>query len=150
MVHSGRPADLPPQPASTAGGSPPDFPAGAKAPDEAAPERTVPEQQARAATEYAAPDGGASVTSTEAAREAEATGGLDATGERYLHALAANDRAAARAAAEAEAHSEDLLVDAINEALFDLVGDTVIEYGPDGPALIEDYRQDVEGLLSHA
>ena len=46
--------------------------------------------------------------------------------------------------------SEDLLVDAINEALFEQIGDTVIEYGPDGnPQLIEDYRGDVEGILNH-
>ena len=42
-----------------------------------------------------------------------------------------------------------MLVDAINEVLFDLVGDTLIEYGPDGPELIEDYREDVEGFLNH-
>ena len=42
-----------------------------------------------------------------------------------------------------------MLVDAVNETLFDLVGDTVIEYGPDGPELIEDYREDVEGFLNH-
>ncbi len=42
------------------------------------------------------------------------------------------------------------MVDAVNEALFDTVGDTVIEYAADGPALIEDYREDVEGILQHA
>ena len=42
-----------------------------------------------------------------------------------------------------------MLVDAINEALFDLIGDTVIEYGPNGLELIEDYREDVEGFLHH-
>ena len=44
--------------------------------------------------------------------------------------------------------SEDMMVDAINEALFDLLGDTAIEYGPDGPQIIEDYREDVEEILA--
>lgn len=44
--------------------------------------------------------------------------------------------------------SEDMLVDAINEAAFDLIGDTVLEFGPTGVQLIEDYREDVEGLIN--
>lgn len=44
--------------------------------------------------------------------------------------------------------SADLLVDAINEKLFDLVGDTVVEFGADGaPELIEDYADDVRDAL---
>ena len=43
---------------------------------------------------------------------------------------------------------EDMMVDTINEALFDLLGDTAIEYGPDGPQIIEDYREDVEEILA--
>ena len=61
----------------------------------------------------------------------------------YLRALLDGKQAQATGA------SKDLLVDAINEALFDLIGDTVIEYGPDGPQLIEDYRDDVDGILNH-
>ena len=45
--------------------------------------------------------------------------------------------------------SEDMLVDSINEALFDLVGDTVIEFGSEGPQIIEDYEADVRGYLDH-
>ena len=45
--------------------------------------------------------------------------------------------------------SEDMLVDGINEALFDLVGDTVIEFGAAGPHIIEDYKADVRGYLDH-
>ena len=42
----------------------------------------------------------------------------------------------------------DLMVDAINEALFDLLGDTVIEFGADGePQLVEDYAEDVRAAL---
>ena len=45
--------------------------------------------------------------------------------------------------------SEDMLVDSINEVLFDLVGDTVIEFGAAGPQIIEDYEADVRGYLDH-
>ena len=40
------------------------------------------------------------------------------------------------------------MVDAINEALFDLLGDTAIEFGADGePQLVEDYVEDVRAAL---
>ena len=45
------------------------------------------------------------------------------------------------------AFDEDLLADAINEKLFDLVGDTVLEFGADGLTLVEDYREEVEGAV---
>ena len=61
----------------------------------------------------------------------------------YLQALLDGARTQATGA------SANLLVDAINEALFAQIGDTVIKYGPDGPQLIEDYRDDVEGILNH-
>lgn len=42
----------------------------------------------------------------------------------------------------------DLLVDAINEKLFDLLGDTAIEFDETGaPALVEDYVEDVREAL---
>ena len=44
--------------------------------------------------------------------------------------------------------SADLLVDAVNEKLFDLVGDTVVEFDDTGaPALVEDYVDDVREAL---
>ncbi|WP_165443660.1 TerB N-terminal domain-containing protein [Olsenella sp. Marseille-P4559] len=43
--------------------------------------------------------------------------------------------------------SVDMLVDSINEKLFDLMGDTVLEFGEDGPAIVEDYEQDLRGYL---
>ena len=44
--------------------------------------------------------------------------------------------------------SVDLLVDGINEKLFGLVGDAVLEFGPDGaPQVIEDYADDVREAL---
>ena len=80
----------------------------------------------------------------------DASSPLSPSQSAYLRALVSGNAAAASAASRAAGTSEDLLVDAINEALFDQVGDTVIEYGPDGtPQLIEDYREDVEGILNH-
>ncbi len=75
--------------------------------------------------------------------------GLGNAASAYLRALLTCDRAAMSMAAEDSGRSEDILVDTINEALFDAVGDTVVEYGPDGPELIDDYREDVEGFLNH-
>ena len=40
-----------------------------------------------------------------------------------------------------------LVVDAINDKLFDLVGDAVVEYEEDQPVLIEDYLPDVKEAL---
>ena len=73
---------------------------------------------------------------------------LDANQTQYLAALLASDAAARTQALSLVSASEDLMVDAINEALFDLLGDTAIEYGPDGPQIIEDYREDVEEILA--
>ena len=43
----------------------------------------------------------------------------------------------------------DLMVDAVNEKLFDLLGDSAIEFGADGqPQVIEDYVDDVREALS--
>lgn len=44
--------------------------------------------------------------------------------------------------------SEDLLVDIINEKLFDLLGDTAIEFGAAGPCIIDDYRDDIRELIA--
>lgn len=40
-----------------------------------------------------------------------------------------------------------LVVDAINEAFFDLVGDAVIEFDEDTPVLVEDYAEDIREAL---
>ena len=39
-------------------------------------------------------------------------------------------------------------VDAVNEKLYDEIGDAAIEFDGDTPQLVEDYRPDVEELLS--
>lgn len=69
--------------------------------------------------------------------------------EDYLRALLEQNAAQAASAVGRSGQSEDMLVDNINEALFDLVGDTVIEFGAAGPQIIEDYEADVRGYLDH-
>lgn len=69
--------------------------------------------------------------------------------EDYLRALLEQNAAQAASAVARSDQSEDMLVDSINEALFDLVGDTVIEFGAAGPQIIKDYVADVRGYLDH-
>ena len=60
--------------------------------------------------------------------------------EALLRALLAGDAPAAG--------NLDLLADSVNEKLFDLVGDVVVEFGEDGrPGLVEDYVDDVRDAL---
>ena len=74
---------------------------------------------------------------------------LDPTAGAYLRALLEQNAAQAASAVAQSGKSEDMLVDSINEALFDLVGDTVVEFGAAGPQIIEDYEADVRGYLDH-
>ena len=84
-----------------------------------------------------------------AAAPADATNELAPAADAYLRALLEQDTAQTESAVERSGQSEDMLVDSINEALFDLVGDTVIEFGAAGPQIIEDYEADVRGYLDH-
>ena len=74
---------------------------------------------------------------------------LDPAADAYLRALLEQNAAQTASAVAQSGKSEDMLVDTINEALFDLVGDTVIEFGAAGPHIIEDYEADVRGYLDH-
>ena len=79
----------------------------------------------------------------------DAATALDPAAEDYLRALLEQNAAQTASAVERSGQSEDMLVDNINEALFDLVGDTVIEFGAAGPQIIDDYEADVRGYLDH-
>lgn len=80
---------------------------------------------------------------------AEAANKLAPAATAYLRALLEQNAAQATSAVAHSGKSEDMLVDSINEALFDLVGDTVIEFSAAGPQIIEDYKADVRGYLDH-
>ena len=80
---------------------------------------------------------------------AEAANKLAPAADAFLRALLERNTAQATLAVAQSGKSENMLVDSINEALFDLVGDTVIEFGSAGPQIIEDYEADVRGYLDH-
>ena len=84
-----------------------------------------------------------------AAAPADATNELAPAADAFLRALFEQNAVQAESAVAQSGQSEDMLVDAINEALFDLVGDTVIEFSAAGPQIIEDYEADVRGYLDH-
>ena len=63
-----------------------------------------------------------------------------------MRALLAGDLATARSAAGPA--MLNLVVDSINEKLYDEIGDAVIEFDGDAPQLVEDYRDDVAALLA--
>lgn len=79
----------------------------------------------------------------------EAANKLAPAADAFLRALLEQNAAQAASAVAHSGQSEDMLVDSINETLFDLVGDTVIEFGAAGPQIIEDYEADVRGYLDH-
>ena len=80
---------------------------------------------------------------------AEAANKLAPAADAFLRALLEHNAVQAESAVVQSGQSEDMLVDSINEALFDLVGDTVIEFSAAGPHIIEDYKADVRGYLDH-
>lgn len=84
-----------------------------------------------------------------AAAPADATNELAPAADAFLRALLEQNAAQATSAVAHSGQSEDMLVDSINEALFDLVGDTVIEFSAAGPQIVEDYKADVRGYLDH-
>lgn len=84
-----------------------------------------------------------------AATPADATNELVPAADAYLRALLEHNAVQAESAVVQSEQSEDMLVDTINETLFDLVGDTVIEFSAAGPQIIEDYEADVRGYLDH-
>ena len=91
----------------------------------------------------------ASVPSPVTPAPTEAANKLAPAADAFLRALLEQNAAQAASAVAHSGQSEDMLVDSINETLFDLVGDTVIEFGAAGPQIIEDYKADVRGYLDH-
>ncbi len=88
---------------------------------------------------------------TEINEEAQESGKHEETAEglfseeeaRFLRVLLAGGQPDERTRTQAA-----VLSDGINEKMMDEIGDTVIEFAGDTPTLIEDYRQDLEGILA--
>ena len=79
--------------------------------------------------------------------EASSACPLDVVERRWVIALIEDDSPGAREALNASGLTDDLMADAVNEKLFDYLGDTAVECAADGYAVVEDYREDVEGLV---
>ena len=76
--------------------------------------------------------------------------GLDGPQASFLRALLEGDPERVAESAREAGTTVDLLADAVNEALFDALGDTAVEFDANGPHIVEDYREDIEELLAHA
>lgn len=113
--------------AATAPANAPAAPAPADTGTAAAPAPTVP----------GAPIGAPSAGSPFSPAEAE-----------YLRCLLAQDAEGRRRALAAAGVSEAMMIDAVNEKALDELGDIAIEESGDGPAVLEDYIEDVRGMLS--
>ena len=70
--------------------------------------------------------------------------GLSSNELSFLSVLIDGDK---RDGCSSPVESEDIIVDSINEKLFELLGDIAIEYADSGPTVIEDYRDDLKGAL---
>ena len=86
----------------------------------------------------------AELPSKEAASPASALTALQA---QFLRGLLAGGSGKAFLHAHPEIRSAGIFVDAVNAALYDEIGDTVVEFDGDTPELIEDYREEIEALL---
>lgn len=65
----------------------------------------------------------------------------------YLRCLVEGAPAAKRTAVLQRAGvMESLMVDAVNEKLYDMLGDIAVEDAGEGPTIIEDYAEDVKGI----
>ena len=53
-----------------------------------------------------------------------------------------------RAALQAAGISEAMMIDAVNEKALDELGDVILEEGADGPEILEDYIEDVRGIMA--
>lgn len=71
--------------------------------------------------------------------------GLTGAEVRYLRALL--DGGDPSAALREAGVPESVLVDAVNEKLFDRFGDTVLLFDGDAPELIEDYMEELKGII---
>lgn len=53
-----------------------------------------------------------------------------------------------RATLQAAGISEAMMIDAVNEKALDELGDIILEEGADGPEILEDYIEDVRGIMA--
>lgn len=115
---------VPPMPGERDATSPADTPRPAAAPP-------APTAQPSAGTRDGSPEGGT-----------PSPCGLDPEELGLLRALLDG-----RPGPSGTARTTEMLADSANEKLFDLLGDTAIEFDEEGPRLVEDYAEDLRGML---
>lgn len=124
-------------------GAGPDMPAAA--PRAAQPAQGAPAQAPRAAAPRAAQAGPRAPEAPVAVAHGDAQGlGLTAEEAAVLGRLLDDEPPAG---ALVSGTPLTMVVDGINERLFDLLGDTAVEFDGDEPRIIEDYREDVRRAL---
>lgn len=108
----------------------------------------APQAHAELRAEIGSPAGPSLLTPESTPKETMGPYGLSQSEVAFLQALLkSNEEELIRGVGS----SVDLVVDAVNEKLFELLGDTAIEFGDDGePRLVEDYVDDVREALGEA
>lgn len=114
-------------------------------PDEAVPSPQVGTTGSADSTGAQPPAPPAPIAPAPAAGTGAAALGLDAAQEALLRALLRGGPVAEAVAAAGE--STDLAVDALNERLFDFLGDTAVEFVDGMPAVVPDYSDDLRQAL---
>ena len=120
-----------------------------RTPDEAgAPRETCASGEVHAPRETCAPREAHVPRETQAKTSAAPNAaGLSEDEIAYLRCLVEDAPATMRAAVLQRAGvMESLMVDAVNEKLYDMLGDIAVEDADEGPTIIEDYAEDVKGI----
>lgn len=120
-----------------------------RTPDEAgAPRETCASGEVHAPRETCAPREAHVPRETQAKTSAAPNAaGLSEDEIAYLRCLVEDVPATKRAAVLQRAGvMESLMVDAVNEKLYDMLGDIAVEDADEGPTIIEDYAEDVKGI----
>lgn len=120
-----------------------------RTPDEAgAPRETCASGEVHAPRETCAPREAHVPRETQAKTSAAPNAaGLSEDEIAYLRCLVEDAPATKRAAVLQRAGvMESLMVDAVNEKLYDMLGDIAVEDADEGPTIIEDYAEDVKGI----
>ncbi len=101
-------------------------------------------RESDAASKIEVPDAGTESDAAENEETGNNASGLTAEEKDLLASILAGDMAGI----SKNGMKVSLLCDSINEKLYELIGDTAIEFEGDMPAVVEDYIDDVKGALA--
>ncbi|AEB06714.1 hypothetical protein Corgl_0600 [Coriobacterium glomerans PW2] len=114
-------------------------------PDETTATKDAPSDPLLSRVPAAPQDGGARISRAPA--QAAGSGPLSAEEADWLRALLDRDERARSVAQAAARISQDMLIDAINEKMLEILGDTVIECVDGSPRAIDDYESDLKEIV---